>query len=202
MPHYDFIEIGTSDFDTLIQTCKDDAIGLSIEPIKMYIDKLPDKKNVKKLNIAVSSHIGEIKVFYIKPEIIEKYKLMECLRGCNTINNYHPAALYVVKDMHKLNPDEIFTIDTVQVKDIKTVFMENNVEGCTYFKVDTEGHDCVILNSLFDYCEHNNNCLPKKILFESNHLTPVKDVDAIVDKAIQLGYIVQSRGHDTVLIKQ
>ena len=35
---YDFIEIGTSDFNTCIQTCKDSEIGLSIEPLKIYID--------------------------------------------------------------------------------------------------------------------------------------------------------------------
>jgi hypothetical protein len=46
--HYDFIEIGTSDFDTLIETSDDKTVGLSIEPIKYYLDRLPERKNVKK----------------------------------------------------------------------------------------------------------------------------------------------------------
>lgn len=38
---YDFIEIGTYDFDTLIR--------ISIEPVKMYLDNLSNKNNIKKL---------------------------------------------------------------------------------------------------------------------------------------------------------
>tara|TARA_Y100000741_G_scaffold359915_1_gene341333 strand:- start:859 stop:972 length:114 start_codon:yes stop_codon:yes gene_type:complete len=34
----DFIEIGTSDFDTKIQK-KDNKIGISIDGVKYYIDK-------------------------------------------------------------------------------------------------------------------------------------------------------------------
>ena len=37
--HYDFIEIGTSDFDTLIETSNDNTVGISIEPIKYYINR-------------------------------------------------------------------------------------------------------------------------------------------------------------------
>jgi hypothetical protein len=33
---YDFIEIGTSDFDTEIENCDDNKKGLSIEPVKIY----------------------------------------------------------------------------------------------------------------------------------------------------------------------
>lgn len=40
----DFIEIGTSNFDTLIQTCSDDAFGISIEPLNFYLNDLPNKK--------------------------------------------------------------------------------------------------------------------------------------------------------------
>ena len=42
--HYDFIEIGTSDFDTLIENAKDTDIGLSVDPMQIYLDKLPDNK--------------------------------------------------------------------------------------------------------------------------------------------------------------
>ena len=37
---YDFIEIGTSDFQTLIEEASDEAIGLSVEPISYYLNKL------------------------------------------------------------------------------------------------------------------------------------------------------------------
>ena len=44
--HFDFIEIGTSDFDTLIEDASESTRGISIEPIKYYLDRLPNKENV------------------------------------------------------------------------------------------------------------------------------------------------------------
>jgi hypothetical protein len=49
----DSIEIGTSDFDTLIESASANTVGFSIEPIKYYLDNLPDKPNVTKINKAI-----------------------------------------------------------------------------------------------------------------------------------------------------
>ena len=73
MKHYDFIEIGTSDFDTLIESSDDNMVGLSIEPIKYYLDRLPNKKNVKKIQLAVSDVDGDIDIYYIPDEKIKEH---------------------------------------------------------------------------------------------------------------------------------
>jgi hypothetical protein len=109
--HYDFIEIGTSDFRTLIQTCKDNETGLSIEPIKMYLDNLPDKPNVTKVNCAISNVNSTIEVFYVKPEDIIKFNLPNWVRGCNSINKPHPTVLNLLGDKH----DSIITKEIVKV---------------------------------------------------------------------------------------
>ena len=44
----DFIEIGTSDFNTLIQAAGPAAHGLSIDPISLYLDRLPNRPGCKK----------------------------------------------------------------------------------------------------------------------------------------------------------
>jgi hypothetical protein len=44
---YDYIEIGTSDFDTEIQK-NDNRTGLSIEAVKYYLEQLPEKVGCKK----------------------------------------------------------------------------------------------------------------------------------------------------------
>lgn len=54
LSNYDFVEIGTSNFDTLIEKADDNILGISVDIIKYYIDKLPNKKNVKKYNIGIS----------------------------------------------------------------------------------------------------------------------------------------------------
>jgi hypothetical protein len=87
--HYDFIEIGTSDFDTLIETSNDDTIGISIEPIKHYLDRLPNKKNIIKVNAACSDSNENLKIYYISVEDIQKYNLPYWVRGCNSVNKPH-----------------------------------------------------------------------------------------------------------------
>ena len=53
--YYDFIEIGTYD----------------LEPIKFYLDRLPNKKNVTKVNAAISEYNGFIDIYHI-----EEYKII------------------------------------------------------------------------------------------------------------------------------
>ena len=87
--HYTFVEIGTSDFETLIQSCSDSDIGLSIDPLKIYLDKLPNKQNVQKINAAISNSDGTISCYYVPDDEIEKYGLPHWVRGCNSIGQYH-----------------------------------------------------------------------------------------------------------------
>jgi hypothetical protein len=83
---YDFIEVGTSDFHTLIQDCGDEVVGLSIEPITEYINNLPDKPNVTKIKAALSDEDGEIQIYRIPSEEITKNYLPFWVRGCNSVN--------------------------------------------------------------------------------------------------------------------
>jgi hypothetical protein len=76
LKHYDFVEIGTSDFDTLIQICDENTVGISVEPIKYYLDRLPNKSNVIKLQSALSTNDGECDVYYISDDDIQKHSLM------------------------------------------------------------------------------------------------------------------------------
>ena len=80
MRDLDFLEIGTSDFDTCIEHASDTTKGISVEPIKFYIDRLPNPKNVKKVNAAISPTNSEKDSFmyYIPHEtIIERLNTIE-----------------------------------------------------------------------------------------------------------------------------
>ena len=81
--NYDFIEVGTSDFETHIQNARDETVGLSIEPIQYYLDRLPNKENVEKLNCAVSfdGKPGRDKVYYIPHETIIRQGIPHWIRG-------------------------------------------------------------------------------------------------------------------------
>ena len=51
MQHFDFIDIGTSDFDYTIPN--NNQFGIYVEPIKYYIDKIPNYPNTIKLQVAI-----------------------------------------------------------------------------------------------------------------------------------------------------
>lgn len=188
----DFIEIGTSNFDTLIQNSTNEK-GISVEAVKYYIDKLPDKPNIKKLNVAISNVNSFIDVYYIPESVIEQNQLQNWFKGCNKIGDYHPLHI-------KHNLQEYVLCEKIKVITCFELFYSNNIKKVKYLKIDTEGHDVVILDSLFDYIKFlPKDFYPNKILFESNEHTPKNLIDDIIYKYTSIGYKLIKRGYDTVI---
>jgi len=190
---YDFIEIGTSNFDTLIDNADDDTIGISIDAVKYYIDCLPDKPKCKKLNIGISDVNTELDVYYIPEDIINKNNLPSWFKGCNCLNKYHPLHI-------KHNVTHLCKIEKVKVITASELFYSNRVRNVKYLKIDTEGHDCIILKSLFGYIKSLPTIFyPNKILFESNENSNQIDVDKVVRSYISIGYKLIRRGYNTLI---
>lgn len=190
----DFVEIGTSNFSTIIEECGEDVIGFSIEPIKYYLDCLPDKKNVKKINVAITSNRDKdfIDIYYIPESVINEENLHPCLKGCNTIGDYHPLHI-------AFNYQKFVIREQVRLLNIDEFLKMYNIRNIKFLKIDTEGHDVCILNGLFDYISKLEKIYyPNKIMFESNEHTPTEKVDRIIERSLALGYKV-NRGYDTIL---
>lgn len=165
------IEIGTSDFRTQAGI----ANGIFIEPVKEYFDRLPE--NCTKENVAISDYEGEIDIHYIPSETIKKHNLPYWLRGCNSVNSIHPTILKMGWKKHA-----VFT--KVPVVRIKSIVDKYNINEIDILKIDTEGHDCVILNDFLDTV----NILPGQIQFENNVLSDKEQVSAVCDRLEKLGY--------------
>jgi glycosyltransferase involved in cell wall biosynthesis len=176
---YDFIEIGTSDFDTEIQ-CAGLKRGISIEPVKRYLDALPNPPYVTKIHGAVSNRSGTIDVYSVSPEDIQKYNLPDWIRGCNTVNAPHMCVAGKV-------PDEIIIKDNVPVYTFNDIINMCHVRSCKYLKIDTEGHDVIILNSYLDCVSRRFPLIPK-IMFEDNGGCKKEDVEAVLEKLKGYGY--------------
>lgn len=195
----DFIEIGTCDFNTHIETVTDE-IGFSIEPIKYYLDKLPNKKNVKKINCAIStlSSTNDIDIYYIPEHVLRENNLPRFIRGCNSIGDYHYQ--HTTRKLQHL-------VITEKVKQVPiSIFLtQYNIRKINYLKLDTEGKDCYILLELLDYLKDKSvDYYPKKIKFETNLLTPKDLILKTIDNFQKLGYTSKSFGSfdgdgDTVL---
>jgi autotransporter strand-loop-strand O-heptosyltransferase len=161
--HYDFIEIGTSDFNTLIELSDDNTIGISIEPIKYYIDRLPNKKNVIKVQSALSTIDGNVDVYYIDEQKILDNKLPWWIRGSNSISNPHPFA---IKELGEDLYNNLVTIEKVPTISWKTLIETYGVESIGYLKIDTEGHDHIIMRDFLNYCREHSFPIPSKITLE------------------------------------
>ena len=85
MPHYDFIEIGTSDSNTLVARAKPSMRGLSVEPVRQYLDRLPNRPLVKKVNAAISNVSGITDIYYVPDAVRIVHGLPSWMKGTNSI---------------------------------------------------------------------------------------------------------------------
>jgi len=202
----DFLEIGTADVETLIQECDDDTVGISVEPLKYYLDKLPNKKHVKKINKAITGDPinSKIKIYYIPFDTIINQNLPLFLRGCNKIGDYHPLHL-------EMNLQEFVKIEDVELINIGDFLMENNIRKIEHLKIDTEGHELNILKGLYNYISKlSNEYHPLEILFETNSTGEkfINDVNDIIELYRGINYelvysnIIPRQCTDTLLKKK
>lgn len=177
--HYSNIEIGTSDFRTLIGNEKGN--GISIEPVPCYFKNLPDQKDWIKLNCAVSDYNGKADVYYVNPDKIttEPY----WVRGCNSIGKPHPTIL-------RSYPHLIECME-IEVISVASLIEKYDIESVGLLKIDTEGHDITIMNALLD-----TDLRPDKIIFESNVLTNENDYNKVIERLYE--YQTKRVNFDTV----
>lgn len=189
---FDFIEIGTSNFDTLIEKATTER-GISVDAVKYYIDALPEKPNVIKINAGISNISGSMDVYYIPENVIKTNSLQPWFKGCNSVGKYHPLHI-------KHNVQRHVVIENVKVITCCELFYQNSVKKLKYLKIDTEGHDVIILDSLFKYLKFlPKEFYPEKILFETNENSKKSDVNDIIKRYESINYKLISRGYDTII---
>lgn len=198
---YNFVEIGTSDFETLIENASDEVRGLSIEPIKYYLDRLPVRKLCQKGNFAVSDRDGEITIYSVCVEDIRRLGLPGWVRGCNSVNAPHPTVHSGLMSLG-LDPNEIIKGERLAVKSFKTIVAEYGIGSIQTLKIDTEGHDVQILRGYLEACLENENLFAETIMFESNELANASEVSEIVRDFCAHGYTATSTPCDTYLSRQ
>ena len=194
--NYNFIEIGTSNFHALIIDCPEDSVGLSIEPLQKYLDDLPNKPNVTKVATAISDKDGEIDIYNIPLVNIRKHNLPIWVKGCNSVSKPHE---YARQKLGEELYDSIVSIDKVPTMSWKTLISKYSVNTIDYLKIDTEGHDHIILKSYLEECEKNPRLFANKILFEYNESSDKVALDKIISSLTN--YEVEYLEQDVLLKK-
>ena len=178
--YYDFIEIGTSDFDTLLEQFPNQR-GISIEPIEVYFNALPEPKIGKKLMCAISDFDGTLEMNWVHPNDIKERNLPDWLRGCNSIGPSLKNAAWQQGD------DSVVRKASVQAMTWDTLVQLHKIDSVGFIKIDTEGHDHVILSQILNQC-NASDFRPSKIQFECNGMGDNKALGLIAKGFIDIGY--------------
>ncbi len=200
----DFIEIGTSDFGTELEKVKPYQRGISIEAVGYYINALPDKENVIKHHVAVSDSIGTCLISYVNPKVVNDLSKNSTIaghtwiKGCNRIESEHPLINAYIH-LNNLKRSDVIMSENVRKTTLYSIVLDDGVTGIYFLKIDTEGHDVIILRQFIMDITHQPTLLPHKIQFESNSNIPTKEVDEILSSLLRKGYILQHRGEDTIV---
>jgi hypothetical protein len=196
---YDFVEVGSCDFNTLHQTCYDWQNGITIDVVQGYLDNLPDKSNVKKICAAVSDSAGDSFLFTVSEETIERYELPSWARGCSSIDIPNPPLL---EELRKRNIEHLYEKLPIQKVPISEILETNQVTQIGIFKTDLEGHDLDVVEALIDY----GKVFPEVIIFEyrADFNDDRRDqLNSITRKLESNGYILDEyRGQDFKFVKK
>ena len=217
--YYDFVEIGTCNFDTLVETATDNDIGLSVEPIEYYLNQLPDKPNVTKVAAALvadEDYQPYLDVYYIPEEDIISRGLPAWIRGCNSVGRPHDfhtgfylnsVEWHLAADKSKLQTVDLTKLGIVKQKQVSCYTFEMLVnkyaiERIKFLKIDTEGSDARIVASIIRYYRTINrlDLLPEKIIFETNAHTKSEEILAAVQLLGANGYSVSMTQSDTMAV--
>ncbi len=145
--YFDFVEIGTSDFEVGENNIIDHSKQyLFVEPLKFYLEKLPTGPNITKANCAITDKETTLEMFFIEEENILKYNLPLWVKGCNKLGSEHPTVKKLIKENNL--PQHIITRLSIECLTFKTLIQKYNISKIDKLKIDTEGHDHVILKDV------------------------------------------------------
>ena len=172
-----FLEIGSCDFDTLNYLSDFGWRGVIVEPIKKYLDKIPQKPNIHYLNYAVDWECGTRSMYLASDELVEQ--------------DHDFAGMSSFYDYSDVLTNEV-VVNTITLEQI---FEMCNITELDILKIDAEGHDLEIIKMFPFYL-----CKPKYIRVEAKHC----DIQMMITLLSSMGYHCDYDSSDifAVLVKE
>ena len=154
-----FIDIGSSHFNTLRYLCDKGWKGIMVDPIKIALDKVPNHSALTKVNLGIQPQSGNYDFVKFKDEYYFNHELD--YQGSATFSDR--MNFYAIEHPHK----EKVSIPCITFNEL---CFQNKINKIDYLKLDTEGMDLDILKSIdfdkynikFIRAEHNGNSLREK----------------------------------------
>jgi hypothetical protein len=147
-----FVEIGSCDFGTLNGLALKGWEGIIVEPVQKYLDKLQKHPGVQYVNRAIDVHSLLREMYVYNDEL--------CSRD-RDFSGMSSFAEYIIEANRGLL--ETVVVTTIPYSEL--MFM-HDVKRIDFLKIDTEGHDWVILQMVI----YEGPLRPKLIKAETKHL--------------------------------
>ena len=138
-----FVEVGTCDFDTLDNLAMNGWTGIMVEPVIEYMNKLPKRDNIHYENIAISDVKGSVDIHYIDPNEI-KHECDEWMKGIGSINGAS-GPLSFNRHIERFRNCKKTTVRTMTLNELCEKYGVTEID---FLKIDTEGHDFVVLSTI------------------------------------------------------
>jgi hypothetical protein len=162
-------------------------VGLAVEPYAAYLEQLPPRPGVSKVNAAIVSEadalrgVGTVDLYYIPEDVVDRLNLSPFIKGCNSIGHMH--------GMHTAVGYEAYVqVAQVPAVSIRQLLTSNRVRRIRFLKIDAEGYDSTIMHELYLYLVTRGDPLlyPERIMFESGEKSQKAFISQTVRKFEQL----------------
>ena len=228
--HFEYVEVGTSDWGTLTQFCAgqqrtnyvswlgadirtsiSDPVwfrGLAVEPVKEWLDALPNLPRLTKVEAAMGERSGEATLYGVSPASVALYDgklydhgldVMWYAKSMASINKPSPDLLDMLRGVQR---EDLLEKRQVQVLSWGDLCNQYGIRTVDVVQLDCEGMDCGIVRGMLEHCDAYPYALPRIICFEANHLTDDSEVEETLTALAEHGYSIQSRGISNIVVEQ
>ena len=148
----DYVDIGTSDFETSLDLWQPGQRILLVEPLQHYLCALDQHPGVFKMCAAISDYPGQCEMFHIPSQVIAQHGLPDWVRGCNRIQEPHPTVVQLLQSRGLA--ESLIQQQSAVVLTFHQLCEIYNITQARRVKIDTEGHDHVIVKQVIDRVMH------------------------------------------------
>ena len=191
-----FIEIGTSDFDTLHKLTDNGWTGVFIEPVKHLFDNLKKVDGCHFFNGAIHTYDGEITIKYMtNPQ--EQWE-----RGIGYVDDF--SGNTVISNRFWQEDFKNQSESIVPCLTLDSLLKKYNIQEIDFLKIDTEGSEWKIMEN-FSW-----SIKPKVLKVEFVHWESVRSesgeainhgkIEEWITKLSEMGYLVYKEDQDIYAI--
>jgi hypothetical protein len=197
--NFKYIEVGTSDFDTICQSAPTGTAGISMDPVGAYLRRLPDKPGNIKIEAAlVPERQANPCVYWVEPDVVKDYGLPSWVRGCGSVGTPHKTVLALLK--RKSLPANLISCKSCQAITPGELLTEFDVGHVDVLKLDTEGMDNRLLTRWITDSEDVGVDIPTIVWWECNSLSRPDETRAVQESLKRRCYeLVRANSYECVM---